>query len=103
VVLVGEFMEVRLKHTLPAAQFLAGGYATVPVGPHLKSLTGVGSGSGMGTLTLKYDPARDEVKIVRLEASVRVRSWLVDERDSASLAGVTARRGIVPNKPGYSE
>ena len=103
VILVGEFMEVRLKKTLPSAQFLAGIPQGVDFGPYEKKYTGVGSGSGRGEITLRFNPFADTVTVENFTTAIRLKSLFFNELDGANLGKTVARRGTLPTRPLYFE
>ncbi len=103
VILVGEFMEARLKKTIPAAAFLAGIPQGIDFGPYEKKYTGIGSGSGRGSLTLRFNPFADTVTVESFTTAIRLKSLFFNELDGATLGKMVARRGTVPARPLYFE
>ncbi len=103
VIMVGEFLEVRLKKTISAAPFLAGIPQGIDFGPYEKKYTGVGSGSGRGELTLRFNPFADTVTVEKFTSAIRLKSLFFNELDGASLGKTIGRRGTLPSRPLYFE
>jgi hypothetical protein len=97
--LVGQYAEIYLRETVDAVSFQNGDTLTLSFAPLEKKIFGLGSGTGYGSLTLRYLSESDSVQVVRFVTGLHVKALFANERDGATLENATAHRGHLEGKP----